>query len=444
MSKIVVIGANHAGVAAVNFLTNLAKQDEIIVYDRNDNLSFLACGMALWVGKQIDSPEGLFYSSKEKLEEKGAKVYMQARITRIDFHNKKIYGKFSDETNIEQSYDKLILATGSVPIYPDIPGINLENVQWAKLYQDSVDLIKKLGDPKIKRVCVVGGGYIGVELAEAVARHGQQVTLIDKMPNILSSYYDEDFSNIMRKNLELHSIDMALGQSLIEIKGRNKVEEVVTDRGRYQADMVIICIGFKPNTDLGKHILKTTSNGAYIVDKRQRTSRKDVYAIGDCASIFYNALGKEAYIPLATNAVRTGIIAAHNVAGVRLDGIGFQGSSGIDVYDLKMVSTGLTYARAKQFGMKVDYCEFEDLQLPTFMKTFNAPVKVRIVYKVKDRVIVGAQMISKYDISMGIHMFSLAIQQKVTIDEIKLLDLFFLPHFNQPYNYITMAAMNAR
>lgn len=444
MSKIVVIGANHAGVAAVNFLTNLAKNDEIIVYDRNSNLSFLACGMALWVGDQIPSPEGLFYSSREKLEEKGARVFMESRISRIDFRKRIIYGKTNNDATIEQEYDKLILATGSSPIKPDIPGIDLENVQWAKLYQDSIDLISKLNTQEIEHVIVVGAGYIGVELAEAFSRRGKKVTLIDKQDYILSSYYDKDFSKLMQKNLELHNIDVMLGQTLIEIRGEKRVKEVVTDKGRYPTDMVVICVGFKPNTELGKHDLKTTENGAYIVDKRQQTSKKNVYAIGDCANIVYNALDKPAYIPLATNAVRTGIIAAHNAAGVKMEGLGFQGSSGINIYDLKMVSTGLTYERANLFGIKAAYCEYEDLQLPDFMTCFNAPVKIRIVYRQKDRVVIGAQMVSKYDISMAIHMFSLAIQERVTIDRIKLLDIFFLPHFNQPYNYITMAAMNAR
>ena len=142
--------------------------------------------------------------------------------------------------------------------------------------------------------------------------------------------------------------------------------------------------------------------------------------------------------------MRSGIVAAHNASGIPLDGIGVQGSNGINIYDLKMVSTGITAERAKKLGIDAEFTEFTDLQKPEFMETDNPPVKIRIVYNKKSRIIIGAQMASTYDISMGIHMFSLAIQEKITIDKLKLLDIFFLPHFNKPYNYITLAALSAK
>ena len=171
---------------------------------------------------------------------------------------------------------------------------------------------------------------------------------------------------------------------------------------------------------------------------------KDVYAIGDCATVFDNSIGDRSYIALATNAVRSGIVAAHNASGIPLESIGVQGSNGINIYDLKMVSTGITKERAQKLGFEVEVTDFEDLQRPEFMEKDNPPVKIRIVYDKKTRAVIGAQMASHYDMSMGIHMFSLAIQEKVTIDKLKLLDIFFLPHFNKPYNYITMAALSAK
>ena len=180
------------------------------------------------------------------------------------------------------------------------------------------------------------------------------------------------------------------------------------------------------------------------MNRKQETSIRDVYAIGDCAVVYDNALGDKNYIALATNAVRSGIVAAHNASGIELEGIGVQGSNGINIYDLKMVSTGITQTRAEKLGIDVGVTDFEDLQKAPFMETENPKVKLRIVYDKKSRVIIGAQMASTYDMSMGIHLFSLAIQEKVTIDKLKLLDIFFLPHFNQPYNYITMAALGAK
>ena len=268
--------------------------------------------------------------------------------------------------------------------------------------------------------------------------------MVDIAKTALSSYYDEEFSQLMDKNLSDHGIQLAFGETVKEIKGNGKVESIVTDKNEYQCDMVILAIGFKPNTELGKEYLETMPNGAYIVDDTQATSMKDVYAIGDCATVRFNATGEKSYIALATNAVRSGIIAAYNACGKKLESIGVQGSNAIAIYDLKMVSTGICEQKAKQLGMDVLCTSFEDLQKATFIETTNPKVKIKIVYNAKTRVIVGAQMASTYDMSMGIHMFSLAIQEKVTIDKLKLLDIFFLPHFNQPYNYITMAALSAK
>lgn len=444
MSKIIVIGANHAGTAAVNFLTSLSKDNQVIVYDRNTNISFLGCGMALWIGNQIKGSDGLFYSSKEKLEEKGAKVHMEAEIDRIDFAKKVVYGKLKDGSKIEESYDKLILATGSLPIVPKLKGMDLENVQQVKIFQNAQAVIEKLKNPEIKNVAVIGAGYIGVELAEAFKRHNKNVVLIDAMSSSLSNYYDSDFTALMDENLKSHGINLAYNQMVKEIKGNGKVEAIVTDKGEYPCEMAVVCIGFRPNTELGKDSLETFSNGAYIVNRKQETSIKDVYAIGDCAVVYDNAIGDKNYIALATNAVRSGIVAAHNASGIELESLGVQGSNGINIYDLKMVSTGITESRAKKLGMDVEVTDFEDLQKAPFMETQNPKVKIRIVYDKKTRVIVGAQMASEHDMSMGIHLFSLAIQEKVTIDKLKLLDIFFLPHFNQPYNYITMAAISAK
>ena len=444
MSKIVVVGANHAGTCAINTITGFNEGDEVVVFDQNSNISFLGCGMALWIGGQISKPDGLFYSNKEKLESQGAKVNMNSKVERIDFDKKFVYATLENGEKVEESYDKLILATGSLPIVPQIPGKDLENVQLVKLFQNAEEVIKKLENPDIKTIAVVGAGYIGVELAEAFERHNKKVIVVDIANTSLSSYYDPEFSALMDKNLSDHGIKLAFGETVKEIKGNGKVEAIVTDKNEYQCDMVILAIGFRPNTELGKDYLETMSNGAYIVDETQQTSKKDVYAIGDCATVLFNSTGDKSYIALATNAVRSGIIAAHNACGKKLETIGVQGSNAIAIYDLKLVSTGLSEQKAKQLGMDVLSTSFEDLQKATFIETTNPKVNIKIVYDAKTRVILGAQMASTYDMSMGIHMFSLAIQEKVTIDKLKLLDIFFLPHFNQPYNYITMAALSAK
>ena len=444
MSKIVVVGANHAGTAAINTILSNYPNEEVVVFDKNSNISFLGCGMALWIGKQISGPEGLFYSSKEKLECNGAKVHMETEIKKVDFENKVVYGINKDGVEVSESYDKLILSTGSLPIDLPIPGKDLKNVQFVKLYQHAEDVIKKLENQDLKNIVVVGAGYIGVELAEAFQRCGKNVELVDLSDSCLSGYYDLEFREMMKENLVKNGINVNFGEKVLELKGTDKVEEVITDKKTYKADMVILAVGFIPNNILGKESLELFRNGAYKVDLTQKTSLNDVYAIGDCATIYDNSIEDTNYIALATNAVRSGIVAAHNVCGTELESIGVQGSNGISIYGLNMVSTGLTLEKATKLGYDAVATEFADLQKPGFIEHDNDKVFLKIVYDKNTRRVLGAQMASRQDISMGIHMFSLAIQEKVTIDKIKLLDIFFLPHFNQPYNYITMAALGAK
>ncbi len=442
MSKIVLVGSNHAGTAAANTILDNYPDNELVIFDRNTNLSYLGCGTALWVGKQIEGTDGLFYCSKEVFEKKKATVHMQTEVENIDFDNKIVTAKDKDGNTITESYDKLILATGSLPIRPKIEGLDKENVDVVKLFQDGQKINETLNLHEIKNVAIVGAGYIGVEIAEAVQRRGKKALLFEAMNTSLSGYYDPWFSEDMDKVLADNGVELHFGEMVKSIDGGEKVSGITTDKGSYQVDMVILAIGFYPNSGMAQGKLELFKNGAIKVDKKQETSKPGVYAIGDCATVYSNALQDSAYIALATNAVRSGIVAAHNACGTEIESAGVQGSNGINIYGYKMVSTGLNLKAAEAAGFDVKYTDYEDLQKPGFIKD-NQKVKIRIIYDAKTRRILGTQMASYQDISMGIHMFSLAIEEGVTIDKLKLLDIFFLPHFNQPYNYITMAALGA-
>ncbi len=441
MSKVVLVGANHAGIAAANTILDHYPDNELMILDRNTNLSYLGCGTALWVGHQIDSSDQLFYTNKEDFVAKGADIHMQTNVTSVDYESKTV---FYEENGVakETSYDKLILATGSTPIAPRLPGMDLEGVHFVKLFQDSQKVDALLAQEHVKNVVVVGAGYIGVEMAEAARRRGKNVRIVESADTCLSGYYDPWFSHDMDKVMSDQGIELNYGEMVTSLDGDGKVSQVVTNKGTYDAELVILAIGFKPNNDLGKDHLTLFDNGAYLVDLHQKTSDDSVYAVGDCATIYSNALHQTTYIALATNAVRSGIVAGHNIGGTPIKSLGVQGSNGISIYGYNMVSTGLNLAAAEKAGLDVAYTEFEDLQKPGFMDE-NNNVKIRIIYEKESRRVVGAQIASYTDISMGIHMFSLAIMKDVTLEEIQLLDIFFLPHFNQPYNYITMAALSA-
>ena len=441
MAKTILIGANHAGTACANTILSYPNQ-ELTIYDRNSNISFLGCGMALWIGEQIHSGDGLFYAKPENFLAKGAKVHMESEVLSVDYEKKTVKVKLKGGKIVEDHYDKLVLATGSLPNKLPVKGFDLENVQMVKLYQNALEVIEKVKDKAVfQNVCVLGGGYIGVELAEAFRRLGLSVTLVDMVDHILAGYFDTPFSDEIKNRLEEHGIRLALGEKVEEFLGEGKVSAVKTDKGEYPADMVICAVGFKPNAGLGENHLKLYKNGAYLVNRKQETSDPFVYAIGDCATLYDNARGRENYIALATNAVRSGIVAGHNICGTAVESLGVQGSSALGIYGYKLACTGLSLTAAEREGMAVSYEDYEDMQLPAFMEVENPKVKIRIVYKKEDKKIVGAQIGSSYDATAMIHFFSLAIQKGLTMAELPLVDLFFMPHFNQPYNYVTSAGL---
>lgn len=443
--KIVIIGTNHAGIAAANTLLDNYPGHEITMIDRNSNMSYLGCGTALWVGRQIDQPNELFYARPDDFEAKGAKVLTETEVSSIDFENKKVYVTTKAGEEHVEDYDKLILAMGSRPIIPKITGNELEGIHFLKLFQEGQAVDEEFAKEEVKRIAVIGAGYIGTEIAEAAKRRGKEVLLFDAETTSLASYYDEDFAKGMDENLENHGVELHFGETAEAFKGTNgRVSQIVTNKGTYDVDMVINCIGFTANSALVGDKLDTLQNGAVKVDKHQQTSNPDVYAVGDVATIYSNALQDFTYIALASNAVRSGIVAGHNIGGTVLESAGVQGSNGISIFGYNMTSTGFSVKAAQKFGLEVAYTDFEDKQKAWFLHENNDTVKIRIVYEKSSRRIVGAQMASYGEIIAGnINMFSLAIQDQKTIDELALLDLFFLPHFNSPYNYMTVAALKA-
>lgn len=441
--KVVVIGCTHAGTAAIVNTAKKYPDAEITVYERNDNISFLSCGIALYVGGVVKDPQGLFYSSPEALAELGVKTKMSHDVLDIDVDNKIL--KVKDLTSgeeFEDNFDKLIITTGSWPIVPNIEGIDLDNILLSKNYAHSNTIIEKA--KSANRIVVVGAGYIGVELVEAFEMNGKEVTLIDGMDRILSKYLDKEFTDTAEDEFKNHGIKLALGETVSKFEGKDgKVTKVITNKGEYEADLVILCIGFRPSTALFKDKLDMLPNGAIIVDEYMRTSKEGIFAAGDCASIIYNPTGKREYIPLATNAVRMGTLIGRNLVEPTTKYMGTQGTSGIKIYDYNIASTGLTEASAKAAGLKVKTVSATDNYRPEFMPTFDSAT-VKVVYDEESEVILGAQIISKTDLTQLMNTMSVVIQNKMTIDELAFVDFFFQPHFNKPWSLLNIVALSAK
>lgn len=440
--KVGVIGCTHAGTAAIINIAKNYKDAEITVFERNDNISFLSCGIALYIGGVVKDVKGLFYSSPEELKKLGVITKMGHDVLNVNTELKKLKVKnLETHEEYEESFDKIIVTTGSWPIVPSIEGVNLKNILLCKNFHHSNTIIESAKDAK--NIVVVGAGYIGVELVEAFKVEGKNITLIDIEERIMSKYLDKEFTDLAEKELKDNGIKLALGERIVKFRGVDgKVSEVITEKGVYEADLVVLCIGFRPNTELFKEQLDMLPNGAIIVDEYMHTSKEGIFAAGDSTSVVYNPTGKHQYLPLATNAVRMGTLIGRNLVKDTTKYIGTQGTSGIRIYDYCIASTGLTEGLAIAEGLNVKSVTITENHRPEFMPTYDS-VLLKVVYDKESRVVVGAQICSKADFTQSINTMSICIQNKMTMEELAFVDFFFQPHFNKPWNFLNIAGLNA-
>lgn len=441
--KVVVVGCTHAGTAAVVNLKALHPESEITIYEKNDNISFLSCGIALNVGGVIKETKDLFYNSPENLAKQGVVTNMKHEVLDIDFDSKKVKVKnLVTNEEFEDNYDKLVLTLGSWPIVPRFEGGDLENILLCKNHDHALTIIEKA--EKAKNVVIIGAGYIGVELVEAFEMKGKNVTLIDAEDRIMPKYLDKEFTDLAEAEFKARGVNFALGQKVQKFEGENgKVTRVVTEKGSYEGDLVVLCIGFAPSTKLVQGKLDTLPNGAIIIDEYMRTSREDVFAAGDCCVVKYNPANDTRYIPLATNAVRMGTLVARNINEPTLKYMGTQGTSGIKIYEQCISSTGLTEGVAKATtNYNVASVTLEDNYRPEFMPTYEKAL-IKLVYDKDTRRVLGGQIASKIDLTQFMNTLSVVIQNNMTIEELAMTDFFFQPHFNKPWSILNSVALKA-
>ncbi|MSE21066.1 SidA/IucD/PvdA family monooxygenase, partial [Lactobacillus parabuchneri] len=268
--KIAVIGCTHAGTFAIKTILGEHPDAEVTVYEKNDNISFLSCGIALYLGGHVKDPQGLFYSSPDELKKLGANVKMNHEVKNVDPSAKTIeVVDLENNNSFEDTYDKLVVTTGSWPVIPPIKGIDNKNVNLCKNWNHAQKLFETA--PSKKRITIVGAGYIGAELAEAYNTKGHDVTLLDGADRIMSKYFDKQFTDVVEKDFTDHGVTLGLDQQVTEISGDDTVT-VTTTKGSFETDLVVMCVGFRPNTALFKGKLAMTENGALITNEYMQTS----------------------------------------------------------------------------------------------------------------------------------------------------------------------------
>ena len=458
MTTVAIIGCTHAGTFAATSILKQHPDWTVHVFERNSSLSFLSCGIALWVGDHVSDPKKMFYSSPEALAEAGATMHMRHDVLDVDVTGKTLHAKDLETGEVsEYTFDKLVITTGSAPVIPPIDGLDAAMAAGTVMLCKNWDhaLAIKERAKSAKSAVVIGAGYIGAELAEQFSEIGVATTLVDALPRVLANNFDATISDEVERAFESHGVTLALGQKVIAFRsavGSDGVDgsgvTVVTERGEYTADVAILGAGFRPNTALFRDQLRMLANGAIVIDDYMHASLpdnvvlEDVFAAGDSATVRYNPTGADDYIPLATNAVRQGLLIGENIDRATKRYAGTQATSAVQLYDLAMSATGLTLGGAQRRGLAARSTTITQDYRPDFMLT-TTPVTATIVWSPVTRRILGAQFLSKHDISQAANVVSVAIEAGFTIDQLAGADLFFQPNFSQPINFVGAVAIQA-
>jgi len=440
--KVVVVGCTHAGTAAVEQILQEHPETDLTIYERDDNISFLSCGIALYLGRKVKRLEDMFYASPKDLEKLGAKVKMKHDVLKIDAKNKTLMCE-NLETHeiIHDTYDKLIMTTGSYVAVPPIVGISDSRILMCKSYAQAEEIYKTA--KKYKHITIVGGGYIGVELAESYANTDHKVSLIQSRDQLLNNYLDVDMSDRVKKLLEDNKVDVFLNEHVNGFS-RDDDDNVVieTNVADHKSHLVIVCTGFVANTELLRGQVDMDRHGALLINQYTQTSDPDIYAAGDACTVNFNPTNTSAYMPLATNAIRQGALAGINVFGDIQKYMGTQGTSAMELFGYTVASTGLTLENALAAKLDADVVEYHDNYRPAYMPTTEM-LTIRLVYDKDSHRILGAQLFSKHEVAQSANTISICIQNKNTIEDLAFVDMLFQPNYDNPFNYLNLVAQMA-
>ena len=438
--KVIIIGGIAAGMSAAAKFKRLSPKDDVVVYEKGDIVSFGACGLPYYVGGFFEDSREMIARTPEEFRESGVEIHTKHEVIDVDFSSKKLKVKnlITDEI-LEESYDKLMIASGARAIIPPIKNIDLENVVTLKSMDDGNKLRELMANDEYKKVAIIGAGFIGLEAVEAAKHRGKEVTVIQLQDRVLQEVFDKDITDLLEEELRESGVNLLLSETVVELIGDGKVSKVKTNKREIDADIVILATGVKPNTDFLKtDEIKMIRNGAIVVDSYGRTSVEDVYSAGDCATINNLITGKEAYVPLATGANKLGRIVGENLAGQNNSFQGSMASSCIKVMNMEAARTGLSEKEVRDLGFDYKTKFITDMNQTSYYPG-RERIYVKLIYDAHTKVILGGQVAGYKDAVQRCNVLAACIYAKMTTDQLGMLDLCYSPPFARTWDVLNVA-----
>ena len=441
--KLVVIGGDAAGMTAASKIRREQPEWEIIVFERGHHTSYAACGIPYYLAKQVESEEHLVARKPEVfIEKQNIDVRIRHEVTGIDVRNKRVNVKNLEECgDFSESWDDLLIATGASPVVPKMQGVDAGGVFGFSTLQSGVDVFNYIEKNHPAKAVIIGGGYIGIELAEALLERSMDVSLVDMAPQVMTTM-DKDMAGLILDYMEKEGVKIFLEEKLtgFEKDTGGKVQTVVTDKQTLPADLVILGMGVKPNSELASGAgIELGPGDAIRVNKRLETSVPHIWAGGDCASSYHLLKNQQVYVPLGTVANKHGLVAGINISGGDAVFPGVLGTAITKFRELEISRTGLSEKEAKDLGLKY---KANTIEAPTLSGYFPGTGKMSLKMVVDDENgrILGGQIVGTNGAAKRIDTIAAAITANMTAQQLVDMDLSYAPPFSPVWDPVQIAA----
>ncbi len=450
MSKTVIIGGVAGGATAAARLRRRDESMEIVMFEKGNYISYANCGLPYYIGNVITSRDALLLQTPEAMKLKfNIDVRISTEVLTINRNQQTIHVRnLETAEEYEESYDNLIIATGSSPLKPPIPGIEGSNIYTLWTIPDTDSIKKVITEEDIKRAAVIGGGFIGLEMAENLRKSGLSVSIIEMQDQVMAPV-DFEMAQLLHENISANQVELILGDGVSAFEESDNGTTIHLKSGRQlSADLILLSIGVRPNNILAKESgLELNAKGGIVVDEHMRTSDKHIYAVGDVVEVKHYVSGDKTMIPLAGPANKQGRVCADFITDGKTGYHGTLGTSVAQVFDLTAAAVGLNEKALKASGKKKGR-DYETILINQKSHAGYYPGATQITLKLifdHDGNILGAQIIGQDGVDKRIDTIAVTMRLKGTIYDLAELELAYAPPYSSakdPVNMLGFVAQN--
>ena len=448
--NVLVVGGVACGPKAAARIKRLQPKTHVTLIEKSGNVSFGACGIPYFIEgycKSIDTlyetPVGVKRTPEFFEKCKGFEVKVHTEALGIDRGKKQVRVKdHASGQERDMGYDKLVLATGSSPFVPPIPGIEKKNIWTIKSSEDAEGVAACIDPPEAKKAVIIGAGLIGIEMAEGLKRRGCEVTIVEMFDQIMPQILDYDLATLAAKHLRSNGVNLALGEQVVGFTGEDQVTGVQTKNTTFEADVVIMSVGVRPNDGLARDAgLECHPKGGVRINCHGQTSDPDIYAGGDCAinDSILSYLCAELYVPLGSTANKHGRVIANHICGQTTPFSGVMSTSICQVFGMTLGRTGISHSQAENLGYQVESALWTGPDKPHYMPG-SGPIAIKLVASKRNRVLLGAQVLGTGDAAKRLDVATAAVHFKATLDDLGVIDISYAPPFSPPIDPLITAS----